>query len=789
LPTMIQRINLIKRIGTFDDFRGGASIPLADVNKISVILGRNTVGKTTLSAIFQSLGTNNPELISARESIPEVTGRHPEVQIGYINKRGQRQSVSFRSGLWEANDLKNRIFVFDQDFIHRNLITGEEVTRENREGFTNFVLGEEGVKLSDKIEEANKNLRLEKQSLATLKPPYANSQKMDEEQTKDFVKMEVKETSVDLQKKKEREDKVLVVLGKAEEFNLLPNFSLIPMDALSSFEKLNKVCSDLLAKDYKSVTDSVKKRVLAHIKEHCRAGEDPTLWLKQGLNMVQSDRCPFCSQSLEPVEELIGNYKRMFDEAFQRYEESTQQGIRDVLNILDEILAYSPIVLVSNLIQICKKYEPYLEDIQGNLDSLEKISIETQEAEEKIREAISAYKQSIVKAINIKKTQPHKATRMLASDKALKALYRLVDDKFKKANAIAEKLSAVADEKKIKLARLNPENIAIMKTQTETELRTLDKKIARLQEGEECEAYDQALQSIGKHSKSIDDDRLKLSAEQSEYLAKYFNELNLLFKRLGSENFELLLNSNNRGDRKTYFLDVSYRGHMIRQDQLSKVFSDSDKRSLALAIFMCKIKNLDQKEKMVIVLDDPVVSFDDNRVDQTVQLVKELSPDFAQIILLTHYKRLIDSLYAQNTDTYYLQIKNTTSGSVIATLDARNFTLSPHEKTFEDIMLLISGDDSVDVRRALRPFMEEHVKILFAKQIMDGKIPDNLALNELIDKLQIAGCYDEDTKRKLHIIRENYNPDYHTEMYDPNPSATRVEASNLVKILYEDLVQ
>ena len=59
---------------------------------------------------------------------------------------------------------------------------------------------------------------------------------------------------------------------------------------------------------------------------------------------------------------------------------------------------------------------------------------------------------------------------------------------------------------------------------------------------------------------------------------------------------------------------VKYKNKSIDNKNLSKVFSESDKRALALAIFFTRIqmKLKENKEKTIIVLDDPITSFDDN---------------------------------------------------------------------------------------------------------------------------------------------------------------------------------
>jgi len=78
-----------------------------------------------------------------------------------------------------------------------------------------------------------------------------------------------------------------------------------------------------------------------------------------------------------------------------------------------------------------------------------------------------------------------------------------------------------------------------------------------------------------------------------------------------------------------------------------KGFSESDRRALALSIFWAKIELLDeqQKQNAILVLDDPVTSFDDGRIDRTIRLMEENRPAFRQIIVLSHYPRYLKSFF------------------------------------------------------------------------------------------------------------------------------------------------
>ena len=65
----IGRIKGIKNIGAFANFQNGSSLGF---EKLTFIYGLNTYGKTTLADIFESLKSNNPEIIYSRKTRNQV---------------------------------------------------------------------------------------------------------------------------------------------------------------------------------------------------------------------------------------------------------------------------------------------------------------------------------------------------------------------------------------------------------------------------------------------------------------------------------------------------------------------------------------------------------------------------------------------------------------------------------------------------------------------------------------------------------------------------------------------
>ncbi len=202
---MLKRIQDLKSIGCFfDDHPAGIQL-----EQLTIIFGENCYGKSTLCDILRSLADNNPNYITDRKSIPNPQNQSQLVQLNFVLPgNGGETPVIFRRNQWNPvlpGDLK--IYVFDTDFIHRNVFSGLTIERRNQENITQFVLGEAGVRTAKDIEDLNSKLRaINKNIRQLIESAFGGI-----EDIVAFLKMEVKESDEELQGK---------IANKASELNI-----------------------------------------------------------------------------------------------------------------------------------------------------------------------------------------------------------------------------------------------------------------------------------------------------------------------------------------------------------------------------------------------------------------------------------------------------------------------------------------------------------------------------------------------------------------------------------------
>ena len=274
----IARIKEIKNIGTFASFSNGGS---CGFEKLTFIYGLNTYGKTTLTEIFQSFKENNPQIIQERKTIPR---QQCQQKVIFSVKDKTESEIKFENDIWSSNDISKYIEIFSTDFIHKNLFTGLTIERKNRENFTQFILGELGVSIAEKISINKKDLGNKKRSLAVKIPAFVKDKT--EAQVKSLLEFSINESEkdkienilpkkrIDLQNEKNRlkEPQKILELQEPNEFELL-SFNIVDL--------LNKI-NVLLQEDYSDIKDGILEKFNQHLIDKFSVQDNAENWIKAG---------------------------------------------------------------------------------------------------------------------------------------------------------------------------------------------------------------------------------------------------------------------------------------------------------------------------------------------------------------------------------------------------------------------------------------------------------------------------------------------------------------------------
>lgn len=782
---MIVRVKKICQVGVFRDFKSGGSVPFSDDKKFTVVFGRNTKGKSTFSSILKSVGDDNPSLITDRHSIPSDAGIIQEVEFSYKDSKGNEKTLKFKGGNWESNELTGNIVAFDQDFVHRNVISGDSITRDNREKFTDFILGSDGVKQSELIEEEKKLLRAQKTALPTFRPNYVKGVNTDAEVTK-FVGLEVNEDTPTLEKDKESQEKRLLRFEKVDDFKKLPEPTISIDSAETISTDLIKELALILEENYKDVSDEAWQALQQHIQSNCNSDTAVT-WLKTGQTLSTSDKCPYCAQDLQSSKTLIETYQRIFDVKFEEYETSVKARINAFKTTLQLENARLFVTPINKFTAEAGKFNPFIPELESEIANIDLAIKSLTESEAEYRRLLALWIKEAQDLLDLKELSIHKSLVDASKTGDLLTQAKKVAQEQASIKETAEQIIGHVKNAKEKIDKLDASQATAEKQRLTAQIALISTKIARIREATDCAIYKAKAQDILDAQKKIDTLTDTLEKEQSEYLDTYFQRLDYWFKKLGSdEGFEIKKFTNRKGDKKVYSLALTYNKQKIAQDQIPKVFSESDKRNLALSVFMSRAEKLDKREDKILVFDDPVVSFDDNRIQLTCRQLKAIAKDFKQIIITTHYVSLVRETIDCSMPAQYVEIESINKKSSLKVLDASKFTLSPHERDCDRICLFIDGSNDYGILAMLRPFMEQHLRVRFQRQIAANKL-ESLQLGDLITTLKDLRLISANAGTQLHAFRESLNPDHHKAIDDENIEQARLEARDLLTLLYGEL--
>lgn len=774
---MIASIKEITNIGTFSNFKNGGSCRF---EKLTFIAGLNTYGKTTLSDIFESLKSNNASSITSRKSIPSQSGQQ---KVVLSQKETSESDVTF-TGAWTTNQLQNNLEVFGTDFIHKNLFTGLTIERNNRENFTQFVLGEQGVKLAGEIAAKRKLLGDKKRTLPTLIPQFVVGK--NEVEIQKFLSFSIKgidqakvneellQKSIEFKNENDRLKAPQKILNIQEPVGYVVPKTIL----LSNFESINV----LLQQDYSDIKDNILREITSHLSKNFSDQNGAENWIKEGMHYCKDDKnCPYCGQTLDASKKLIETYHSYFNPAYSDFITKILDGMSSKLTDIEneyftQASTLQPIVTTSNLYKDLIKESAFatkLNELNEKFSSLNENRVNSLKAE-LLKEAKTK--------IEEKKKSPHKKIEIID----LTQLSKEVGIYETNLSEIKNTISSL--KRDITTFREPYKDVETLKTKISTLsslIEVLNYKKARIDQDSACNTYLKAQQEIKTCDTEIVTMQGKLKTDQSAYLNGYFSEIDDLFKKLGSKNYKLEMLTDNTGHMPVYSLKVKFHDIEILNSQLNSVFSESDRRALALSIFWAKInlKSASDKAKTIVILDDPITSFDDNRITISINLFKESLEAVSQMIILTHYthfiRRFCEITKQSQVTTKFLKISQNSSTSYIETVERSEFSENDYSKMFDKIYGYINKKHSDSIKTDLRPFLENlYLPTVYAKQISDKSV-DCSSLENMID-----GIFDDDTvKAKLHTFRTTLNPDSHL-ITSNNDEDVRNFASEMIDYLF-----
>lgn len=782
---MIKQINSINNVGTFREFPNGGSIQF---EKLTFIYGLNTKGKTTLTDILSSLKENEPTLITSRKSIPTVNSNQ-SVRISVRPHNATNQlPCTFSNNTWTQLHSNDDLHIFGSEFIHKNLFTGLSIERQNKENFTRFVLGQQGVQVATQIADDKRLLRQKRTAISNLLPPYLR----DKLEAEHLTFLSTDPTSINLEVTKQQLSDLEQGL-RQEQQRLQRPTEILSIEDISQFnvtttniQELAEQTTVLLEREFNEISSAAIAKLQEHIENNFQITENAEQWIKEGLDTrkVDSENCSFCGQSLKNSTDLINAYHTYFNEAYRNY-------ISDISNTIERLRRQWQDLNFNSLNGVTAKQTLLLQYAQLlNTDAFTALITRLNELidstnETTLNDFSTQFSQQINQAFNNKERKPHEAVQSIDFSNLLENHANYQGG----LSAISETIDSIREA--IRLFKEPYRDLSQIRTkisELQSEIEINKRAIARVEQNDACVSYQREQREITITEARITANEQALSTNQNQYLDSFYTQIDFHFKQFGSKNFTLERGTDNRGHQPVYFLKVKFKNVEINDSNITKVFSESDKRALALSLFWAKMDFLTsvQKQNAIIILDDPVTSFDDNRILKSITRIKETLQSMRQVIVLTHYSHFIRNFMERgmndNFTISFIEIAQNNTTSFLRKIESNFFTETTYDKVFSRIQSFINRESEVDIRADLRPFLESlylpHFYIKEFKAYTESATPFS-TLSEKIDAIFL----DEIVRAKFHGFRTMLNPDSHL-FTSSNEEDVRSFASEMMEYLY-----
>lgn len=713
---MIAKILKLQNVGLLHDACANGAVRL---ERVTAIYAENGRGKSTLAATLRACGLASAARIAARRTLDDSGVSIVDILLA------DGSHAKFDGQAWTGSRLK--LEVFDSEFVEHNVYSGFEVRPDQRQALLQFALGDATVGLMKRLDQLSQDIKREttrrttsERILDALAPPYP---------TKDFIALQPiadAETKITAIRKRIEASKSAQRLAKRTAPTTLQTFQF---DVGAAF--------GLLGKTLKDVEQAAESTVQAHFAKHQHPGIEA--WISNGQTYATSDDCPFCGQPLEGVN-LIKAYQSYFNAEYERLK--ADLGTLD--SRIGAALADSKIEAIAAIHATnCARIDAWAGELQAQAPALDV---------EALRSSLSSAREIVAALLKSKQQQPLSAFGDAQADRDAVAALSTANAHIENYNRAIQQFMSSKDEF---LAKLAQEDVS-----------ALDAQIKQLQanqrrQSSEAPTAASEVASAAAERRKLEQDKTAVREQidnlMQDTLAKYQGRINSLLKDFGAEfTIDQLKPSyvGSTGTPRTEFvlqvrhtpIRLGTRADLTGGCGFATTLSDADKRTLAFAFFVARLETDPKLAEAIVVLDDPMSSFDRNRRRATLQVIEGLTTRCKQLILLSHDCHFVRSLRDQlakhraPATPFAVWSLSRTQGSysVFAACDIDDICSSSyyrHHRTVAGFVDGRAGIDGREVAKAIRPLLEGYYHRRFP-----GLIPRGLMFGEIIAKVAAPGA-------------------------------------------------
>ena len=691
---MIKRINLLRNVGVFNS---DDAVHSHDLKRIVIIYAENGSGKTTLTEILRSLETGDESAILTRRRFNSV--HEPQVVIEYD---GEPSTLRFQNKSW--NKKLSNIRVFDDVFVDKNVYSGLAVDPQHRQNLHDFVLGEKGVTLSHQKQKMVQLIADNNQEQKEIRDsiPEEKLYGIPIDEFCNLPSMPDIEAKIDTAGKE---------LDAAQHNDVICNTPLFENITLPSFDA-DAICK-ILSQGLTSLGRDAETKVINHIESLRSGGES---WISEGMRYMSGDvkeSCPFCGQKTIDVS-LIKHYNTYFGDEYAHL----KCNINDMLDDIRDAHSDATQRDFTRIVAANQGLEPTWKKF-GDV-SLPKIDAKTI-----VDDWISA-RDAVVQLLEAKQAAP---LEIMHLDRSVLQVYELHISNIIDANNELTICNDTIQEIKKQAGAGNIDKIKHdLNVLLATEARH-SKDIDPL-----CTAYLKAKTD----KEEVEKKRNAITQKLNEYRDKVFpgiqDEINKYLLRFNARFSIGTFRPKNIGAGSSCEYDVCINNTLVPVNggkkpsnayHIGNTLSTGDRDTLALALFFSSLVKNENLQNAIVVVDDPVSSFDEFRSMATVHELRDLSKTVKQMIILSHNKQFLSQAWKMmdSKECVSLKISHHDTGSAIDKWDINlesNADQTDRHKLLKNYAKDKIGDPK-KVAEATRLYLEASLEITCSSHYRAGR--------------------------------------------------------------------
>ena len=748
---MITKFNVLRNIGQFDS----VTVPnTVRHERLTVIYSENGRGKTTLTAVLRSYATGNPLPIRERRRLGAA---HPPHIV--LDCTAGPQPAVFQNDTW--NRTRENIAIFDDNFVNENIYSGLSVDSEHRQNLHDLIIGSQGVTLNHQLQDKVTEIEAHNRDIRA--------------RAEEIPAAELGGLSVDAFCSLLPRANIDTVI-EATERSLAAALEQAPVRNEGFFQELRvpvvdvRFATEMLERGLDDLDAAAATRVQAHLGKLGAGGE---AWVADGVRRMQSvedrgvedephtDTCPFCAQDLagSPV---LSHYRAFFGDAYRDLKRDITASATEASRTFhqDFLLELERAVRVNAerrlfWLRFC--------DVPD-------VVVDTEEIGSHWRIVSDA----VVRALRAKQASPLEVVELPPS---VFDSIAVIQEKTRLIVALNADM-AVANEaiRAVKAAAAGADSIAL-----NSELARLRATRARHTPAISalCDAYLAAKAAKVATETLRDQARTALNNYRTQVFPTYQAAINSYLQRFGTGfHLERIQPVNNRGGSACNYdviinnspVPIASGAAVPGSHGFHNTLSAGDRNALALAFFFASLDQDPRLNDKVVVIDDPISSLDDHRCLTTTQEIRRLSRRAAQVIVLSHSKPFLCTLWegvpqAERAERAALVLVRQGSGSILREWDVTRECVSEHDRRHALLREYLEGNtgNGRAVAEAIRPLLESFLRVACPQHVTPGtllgpfrglceqrvgtaqEILDQHHLDELRDLIEYSNRFHHDT--------------------------------------------